>query len=127
MLQLVHERLKFMGELPQLTEFFFSEPTLSEEVFTMNKQLKKLESEERTKMLTQARTILEASGFTQIDLETRLRDLVEKLGTKPGILFGLLRAVITGSNVAPGLFETMQVLGKDKTIGRISAYLATQK
>lgn len=118
-LALVHERLKFLAELPELTEFFFAEPTVAEDLFTGNKQLKKLSAEERQAMIAAATAELEQSDFTEEDLETRLRPLVEKLDTKTGILFGLLRATITGSNVAPGLFETMRVLGKDTVLQRL--------
>jgi len=118
-LQLVHERLKFLAELPELTEFFFTEPTVTPDVFVANKQLKKLTPEKRTSMVQAVIAELDQSDFSEADLETRLRPLVEKLNTKPGILFGLIRASITGSNVAPGLFETMHVLGKQKTLARL--------
>lgn len=118
-LGLVHERLKFLGELPQLTSFFFEEPNSSDDVFADNKQLKKLTSSERAAMLIKVAETLQGSDFSEADLESRLRPLVEELGTKPGILFGLIRVAITGSNVAPGLFETMHVLGKQKVIARI--------
>jgi glutamyl-tRNA synthetase len=118
-LALVHERLKFLAELPELTEFFFADPTIDETLFAGNKQLKKLSAEERQAMVLAVTAELEQSDFTEEDLEARLRPLVEKLGTKTGILFGLLRATITGSNVAPGLFETMRVLGKDTVLQRL--------
>lgn len=118
-LTLVHERLKFFAELPELTSFFFAEPTVTEATFTNNKQLKKISASERHELLNAAHTALADSDFTELDLETRLRALVDKLQTKPGILFGLLRVAITGSNVAPGLFETMRVLGKDTVLARI--------
>jgi len=120
-LALVHERLKFLAELPELTRFFFAEPTVNDEVFNGNKQLKKLSSDERATMLAAVADILQDSDFTETDLEERLRGLVEKLDTKPGILFGLIRATITGSNIAPGLFETMRVLGKEAVLKRLSA------
>lgn len=122
-LALVHERLKFFAELPELTRFFFAEPDIQEAIFSSNKQLKKLSIDERKAMLARIHETLDASDFSETDLETRLRTLVEELQTKPGILFGLIRAVMTGSNVAPGLFETMRVLGKDVVLKRI----ATQK
>ncbi|HKX73120.1 MAG TPA: glutamate--tRNA ligase [Candidatus Saccharimonadales bacterium] len=123
-LALVHERLKFLAELPELTEFFFTEPTVGEELFATNKQLKKLTPEERSAMVAAAASELEASDFTEEDLEARLRPLVETLNTKTGVLFGVLRAVITGSNVAPGLFETMRVLGKDTVLTRLKKSLS---
>lgn len=119
-LELVHERLKFLSELPELTRFFFTEPTVTDDVFTGNKQLKKLSTQERASMVKAVAETLQDSDFTEADLEERLRNLVEKLETKPGILFGLIRATITGSNVAPGLFETMRVLGKDTTLTRLN-------
>lgn len=119
-LALVHERLKFLSELPELTRFFFTEPTVSDEIFTSNKQLKKLSPEERATMLKAVADTLADSDFSEADLEERLRGLVEKLETKPGVLFGLIRAQITGSNIAPGLFETMRVLGKDVVLKRLS-------
>jgi len=120
-LALVHERLKFLAELPELTRFFFVEPTITEDLFATNKQLKKLSTEERSAMLTAVAETLSASDFSEADLEERLRGLVESLQTKPGILFGLVRAQVTGSNIAPGLFETLRVLGKDVSLQRLAA------
>lgn len=122
-LALVHERMKFFSELPQLTEFFFTEPTVAENMYTDNKQLKKISATERTEMLRAVHKQLAASDFTEADLEERMRGLVASLTTKPGILFGLIRVAITGSNVAPGLFETMRVLGKEKTLARLQKIL----
>lgn len=118
-LQLVHERLKFFSELPDLTRFFFADPKVDDALFEHNKQLRKLTPEERRTMLTAVRTVLEDCDFSENDLEMRLRRLVEELNTKPGILFSLIRAAITGSNVAPGLFETLHVLGKKVTLCRL--------
>lgn len=122
-LALVHERLKFFAELPELTKFFFEEPTVSEELFSSSKQLKKLKKPERAVMLTKVLVSLDASDFSESDLEERMRKLVDDLATKPGVLFGLIRIAITGSTIAPGLFETMHVLGKKKVLNRIKQVL----
>lgn len=122
-LALVHERLKFLAELPGLTEFFFTEPQVTDNAFAANKQLKKLTPSERQALLKAVSQKLAGSDFTEADLEKRLRPLVETLNTKPGVLFGLVRVAITGGNVAPGLFETMRVLGKEKTLARITKTL----
>ena len=118
-LTLVHERLKFFAELPQLTSFFFEEPAIDTALYTDNKQLKKLTPAERAEMLRTVHASLSESDFNEADLEDRMRGLVETLDTKPGILFGLVRVAITGSNVAPGLFETMRVLGKKTVLTRL--------
>lgn len=119
-LSLVHERLKFFAELPELTRFFFAEPAVPEDLFSENKQLKKLTTDDRNPMIREVADALADSDFTEADLEQRMRNLVDRLGTKPGILFGLVRATITGSNIAPGLFETMRVLGKETTLRRLN-------
>ncbi len=120
-LRLVHERLKFFAELPELTNFFFEEPKISEELFANNKQLKKLSAEERQTMVDKVIQTIADSDFSEADLENRLRKLVDDLQTKPGILFSLIRVKITGSNVAPGLFETMRVLKKEVVLTRLSS------
>ena len=122
-LGLVQERLKYLAELPELTNFFFEEPKISEDLYESNKQLKKLSKDERKSMLAEVLKDLEISDFSVADLETRLRGQVEKMDTKSGVLFSLIRAAVTGSNVAPGLFETLHVLGKEKSLNRIKSSL----
>jgi glutamyl-tRNA synthetase len=52
-------------------------------------------------------------------LEDALRNLAGDLGLKTGQLFGLLRVATTGRNATPPLFETMEVLGKERCLKRI--------
>ncbi len=125
-LSLVHERLKFFAELPDLTRFFFAEPTVQNIVENIgaNKQLRKLDVAERDRLMSATQTTLADSDFSQADLELKLRALVDALEVKPGVLFSLIRVVITGSNVAPGLFETLATLGKETSLKRLSVTLA---
>jgi glutamyl-tRNA synthetase len=52
-------------------------------------------------------------------LEARLRDFVASKGLKLGAVAQPLRAALTGSLASPGIFEVMDVLGRDETLGRI--------
>jgi glutamyl-tRNA synthetase len=65
----------------------------------------------------------ELAGFTDESLENVLRPMAEKLEVKTGQLFGTLRSATTGKEVAPPLFQTMVVLGKERCIKRISEAL----
>ena len=58
-------------------------------------------------------------AFTLQSTEEILRGLAEKEGIKAGLLINAVRVALTGQGVAPGLFEVMQVLGREKTIERL--------
>jgi glutamyl-tRNA synthetase len=61
----------------------------------------------------------DVSPFDPIPIEGIFRNLVEELGLKASDLVHPIRVALTGRAVGPGLFETMAVLGKDKTIERL--------
>jgi glutamyl-tRNA synthetase len=48
-----------------------------------------------------------------------MRVLVEQLGFSPNQVFGILRAAITGQTVSPPLFDSMEIVGKEKVMERI--------
>lgn len=52
-------------------------------------------------------------------LEQAARDMAEQAGLKLGQVAQPLRAAVTGSAQSPGLFEVLEVLGKDEVLGRI--------
>ncbi|MDV2988643.1 MAG: glutamate--tRNA ligase [Dehalogenimonas sp.] len=124
-LALVQERVKKLGELrdqPELTRFFFTD------------ELAYLPADLIGKKMTAAPTLaaLETSlarieampEFTIDAMEISLRSLAEELELKPGQLFGSLRVAVTGQNVSPPLFETMAVLGRERTTKRLHAAVA---
>ena len=128
-LEITQERLKIYSELPELTNFFFIDPT-NEDVNSLlndnkNKQLKKITLKDKIKLLTSTILELENSDFSVTDLEQRLNSLLTKLDTKPGILFSIIRIATTGAPYSPGLFDTLNVLGKDTSLQRIRHYLDT--
>jgi glutamyl-tRNA synthetase len=52
-------------------------------------------------------------------LEQRLRDFADANGIKFGAVAQPLRAALTGATASPGIFEVMEVLGRDEAVGRI--------
>jgi glutamyl/glutaminyl-tRNA synthetase len=50
-----------------------------------------------------------------------LRELAERLGLKPRDAFQPIRLAVTGSKVSPGLFESLELLGREKALARLSA------
>jgi glutamyl-tRNA synthetase len=47
--------------------------------------------------------------------------LVETLALKPRVAYGPVRVAVTGSTVSPPLFESMELLGPERTLGRLRA------
>ncbi len=57
-------------------------------------------------------------------IEEALRALAEQLGQKPRQAFAPIRLAVTGSKISPGLFESLELLGKDESLARLSAAAA---
>ena len=76
--------------------------------------------------LTQAREAL--AGVEPFDLagiEAALRGVVEARAAKPQDVFQPVRVALSGTTVSPGIFETIELLGKDESLRRIDAALAS--
>jgi glutamyl-tRNA synthetase len=54
-------------------------------------------------------------------IEEALRSLADELGEKPRVAFQPIRLAVTGSKVSPGLFESLELLGRDETLDRLAA------
>lgn len=126
-LGLVQERLKLLTDLPILSEFFFDEPvssTVNELLHDQkNKPLKKLSDSEKKSVLRAAYDSLAQSDFSLADITKRLNTLLTELDTKPAILFSLIRIAVSGAPFSPSLFESLETLGKDKSLTRINKAL----
>ncbi|AJW39526.1 Glutamyl-tRNA synthetase [Rhodococcus sp. B7740] len=60
--------------------------------------------------------------WTTADLEATLKDaLIEKLELKPRKAFAPIRVGVTGSHISPPLYESMELLGREKTLARLAA------
>ncbi len=118
---LIQDRARTLGEIAQLTEFFFVE-NLEYEIRLLTE---KLTPAEAARSLRDTISHLEAMGtWDAQSLEGLLRPLAEELGLKTSVYFGLLRVAVTGRTAAPPLFQTMWVLGKERCLKRLMAALA---
>jgi glutamyl-tRNA synthetase len=108
---LVQERVKTLAGIPELTRFFFTDRL---EYETDSLITKDMTAESTRHALEIARQRLEGlPAFDAESLEGMLRPLAVELELKTGQLFGTLRTAVTGQAVAPPLFQTMAVLGKE--------------
>jgi glutamyl-tRNA synthetase len=63
--------------------------------------------------------------FTVAGIEPALRGVVESRDAKPRDVFQPIRVALAGTTVSPGIFETLEVLGRDEALRRIDAALST--
>ncbi|MBC7927590.1 MAG: glutamate--tRNA ligase [Bryobacteraceae bacterium] len=70
-------------------------------------------------VLTKALEVLPSAEFNHAGLEPVLREAASSLGVKTGQMFQPIRVAVCGRKNAPPLFETMEVLGRDRCLHRI--------
>lgn len=117
---LVSERVKRMDEVVPMVRFFFVEdveidPAAAVKVLSVPGVLD---------VLGRAReTLAGLADFTSPLIEEALRSLPEALGVKPKVLFQSVRVAVTGATVSPPLFESLELLGRDRALARLDAVL----
>jgi glutamyl-tRNA synthetase len=73
-------------------------------------------------VLREARaTLAGTEPFSRERIEDELRALCERLGLKPRNAFQPIRVAVTGSKISPGLFESLELLGREESLARLDA------
>jgi len=65
--------------------------------------------------------LADVEPWAAASIETALRGLADELGEKPRVAFQPIRIAVTGSKVSPGLFESLELLGREETLDRLAA------
>lgn len=114
------ERMKLLSEFAPLADFFFKE----EIEFDPQAIDKYLRADEGKKILQLALKSLEPlDDFDHQEIEKALREVCDREGFKARQFFQPIRVAVTGRAVSPPLFETLEILGKEKSLRRISSAL----
>lgn len=107
---LVQEKIETLNQFPDYVRFLFEDV---KPATPLDGGAPVLEEAER------ALTGLEP--FTAEPIERELRALAERLELKPRDAFQPIRVAVTGSKVSPGLFESLELVGRDETLRRLAA------
>jgi glutamyl-tRNA synthetase len=119
---IIRERLVTLDDCLPFAAWFFKETITPKTAELVAKGLSAAQSAE---ILRQSFQILAALPEIRHDLaEPPMRNLVEQLGLSPNQVFGILRVAVTGQPVSPPLFESMEIVGKEKVLERLK--LATE-
>jgi len=109
---LVQEKIAKLGEFPEFAGFLFHEvepdPVLLD----------------RDVLTATAAALEQVEPWQAPQLEVELKQLTERLGMKPRQAFQPIRVAVTGSKISPGLYESLELLGRDESLARLRAAAA---
>ena len=112
---LVQEKIAVLGEFPEFAGFLFSavepDPALLDGAV----------------LGAAEQSLADTEPFTAEAIEASLRALAESLELKPREAFQPIRVAVTGSKVSPGLFESIELLGREQTLERIRRARAEER
>jgi glutamyl-tRNA synthetase len=104
---LVQEKIATLGEFPAFAGFFFARVESEGEV-------------DGAVLPAASEALTAVEPFEAERIEAALREVAERLDLKPREAFQPIRLALTGSNVSPGLFESLEVLGREESLSRLA-------
>ncbi len=131
---LVQERMETLRQGVHMLSFLFAhdEGVLSE-ASVGTPAFRRDGADEAAVLTPEARPVLEAArnvvasleDWSHAAIEAALRAaIVDGLGMKPKVAFGPIRVAVSGRRVSPPLFESIELLGRERTLARLDSALA---
>ncbi len=117
LIELYRDRAKRLAEIPKLAYFLFEDVRMDQDAVDGV-----LRREGVADVLSGAADRLEGCGeWSEEAIEKALRAMVEEEGIKLGKLGQPIRVAVTGGKVSPGIFETLALVGREKSLARLRA------
>jgi glutamyl-tRNA synthetase len=113
----LNTRSKTLLEMAEGASFYYEDPLTYEEKAA--KKFLKVNALEPLRHLLGQLTGLDP--FDETNLEAAFKAVMEATGLKLGKIAQPVRVALTGGTVSPGIFEVINVLGRDKSVARIEA------
>ncbi|HVF20572.1 MAG TPA: glutamate--tRNA ligase [Mycobacteriales bacterium] len=118
---LVQTRMALLSEAPDLVRFLFVEDLEYDE----SAAAKSLTADAGTWLTASAAALDELGEWTAAAIEESLKVvLVDGLGLKPRQAFAPVRLAMSGSPISPPLYESLELLGRDRSIARLRSAAA---
>lgn len=115
---LIRERLVTLDDSLAFAKFFFEEDVSPnpEELIA-----KGLDAKQSAEIARKTHEILSSlPEISHVVAEPPMREYVEKSGLNANQVFGIVRVAVTGQKVSPPLFESMEIIGREKVLERLS-------
>jgi glutamyl-tRNA synthetase len=109
---LVQEKIGLLSEFPSFAGFLFEQVEPDRAQLDGSAEL----------LNAAAETLAAVEPFSTAEIEASLRRLADERGLKPRDAFQPIRLAVTGSRVSPGLFESIELLGRDESVARLRSY-----
>jgi glutamyl-tRNA synthetase len=117
--EIAQEKAQTLEEVWPLIRFLFEPPVDDQKAWD------KVMKEGSGRVLDAAAAALEgAEPFEPSAIEAALAPLLDRFDLKPGKLYQPIRVAITGTSISPGIFESLAVLGRERSVERIRAAAA---
>src|SRR6188472_902815 len=107
MAPIVQEKVGRLGEIPSFAGFLFHDVEPDPELL------------DRRILDAAAEAHQSVEPWTAEAIEVALKRLCDELGAKPRTVYGPIRVAVTGSKVSPGLYESLELLGRERTLERL--------
>ncbi|MGZ5440206.1 MAG: glutamate--tRNA ligase, partial [Candidatus Aminicenantales bacterium] len=114
-LDLYKVRAKTLSEFPAMIDCFFRDDFADDE--EGRKHLENPESREYLRIL--ADRLAGITDFSHATIEVVFREFAEERGIKPGPIIHPARMAVSGKTKGAGLFEMMEVLGRERVVARM--------
>jgi len=109
---LVQKKITKLGKYPEYAGFFHHDVTPDVKLL------------DRHVLEAAQGALADLDPFNAQEIEQALRSLADSLGLKPRQAFQSIRVAVTGSTVSPSLFESIELLGREKTLERLQTAAA---
>jgi glutamyl-tRNA synthetase len=117
--EISREKIQTLAEFWPLVAFLFDGPVEDPAAFERT-----VGAEGGAEALRDARAALGGiERFDAASIEQALRDVVEAREVKPGKVFQPVRVAVAGTTISPGIFESLELLGREETLARIDVAL----
>lgn len=113
--QTIKQRASTLIEAAEMMDFYFRDPP----VFDTKAKEKFLTPEVAENLLDLKNLLGSMANFDALSLEKNVKAWLEERGLTMKAIAQPTRVALTGKKASPGLFEVMQVLGRDQTLKRL--------
>jgi glutamyl-tRNA synthetase len=107
MAPIVQEKVATLGEIPGFAGFLFHDVEPDPALL------------DRRILDAAVAALADVEPWSAPELELALKRLCDELGQKPRTVYGPIRVAVTGSRVSPGLYESLELLGRERSLERL--------